>query len=71
MLRAAGVAGLALLITVMTGWATLAVYYSNVAGEPLRVALAAAFATGTLLAFLFLPNRRRTLFGFGARHCMT
>src|SRR5918996_1545625 len=66
MLRAAGVAGLALLITVMTGWATLALYYSNLAGEPLGVALAAAFATGTLLAFLFLPNRRRTLFGFGA-----
>ena len=50
MLTAAGVAGPALLITVMAGWATLAIYHSNVAGEPLRAALAAALATGTLLA---------------------
>ena len=66
MLRAAGIAGLALLIAGMTVWAALAIYYSNLGGEPLRLGLAAAFALGTLGAFLFLPNRRRTLVGFGA-----
>ncbi len=66
MLRAAGIAGLALLIAGMTAWATLAIYYSDLRGEPLRLGLAAAFALGTLGAFLFLPDRRRTLFGFGA-----
>ena len=66
MLRAAGIAGLALLIAGMTAWAALAIYYSDLGGEPLRLGLAAAFALGTLGAFLFLPNRRRTLFGFGA-----
>ena len=50
----------------MTAWAALTIYYSDLAGEPLRIGLAAAFALGTLGAFLFLPNRRRTLIGFGA-----
>ena len=66
MLRAAGIAGLALLIAGVTVWAALAIYYSDLGGEPLRLGLAAAFALGTLGAFLFLPNRRRTLLGFGA-----
>jgi hypothetical protein len=64
MLRAAGIAGLALPIAGMTAWAALAIYYSG--SEPLRLGLAAAFALGTLGAFLLLPRRRRTLFGFGA-----
>jgi hypothetical protein len=63
-LRAAGMAGLALLIGGMTAWATLAIYYSDLPGEPLRLGLAAAFALGTLGAFLFLRHRRRTLLGF-------
>jgi hypothetical protein len=50
----------------MTAWAALAIYYSDLAGEPVRVGLAAAFALGTLLAFALLRNRRRTLLGFGA-----
>jgi hypothetical protein len=50
----------------MTGWAALAIYYSDLPGEPLRLGLAAAFVLGTLGAFLFLRNRRRTLLGFGA-----
>ena len=66
MLRAAGIAGLALLIAGMTTWATLAIYYADLRGEPLRLGLAAALALGTLGAFLFLPDRRRTLLGFGA-----
>ena len=66
MLRAAGIAGLALVIAGMTAWAALAIYYSDLGGEPLRLGLAAAFALGTFGAFLLLPRRRRTLFGFGA-----
>jgi Domain of unknown function (DUF4105) len=65
-LRAAGVACLAVLVAGMTGWAALAIYYSDLPGEPLRLGLAAAFVLGTLGAFLFLRNRRRTLLGFGA-----
>jgi hypothetical protein len=66
MLRAAGIAGLALVIAGLTAWAALAIYYSDLGREPVRIGLAAAFALGTLGAFLFLPNRRRTLLGFGA-----
>jgi hypothetical protein len=47
-------------------WAALAIYYSDLPGQPLRLGLAAGFALGTLGAFLFLSNRRRTLLGFGA-----
>jgi Domain of unknown function (DUF4105) len=65
-LRAAGLACLALLVAAMTLWATLAIYYSDLSGERLRLGLAGAFALGTLAAFLFLPNRRRTLLGFFA-----
>jgi Domain of unknown function (DUF4105) len=65
-LWAAGVAGLALLIAGMTAWAALAVYFSDLPGEPLRLGLAGAVVLGTIAAFLFLPNRRRTLLGFGA-----
>lgn len=65
MLRAAGIGGLALLIVGMAAWAALAIYYSELPGEPLRLGLAATFALGTFGAFLFLPNRRRTLVGFG------
>jgi hypothetical protein len=65
-MRAVGVAGLALLIAGMTAWAALAVYYSDLPGEPFRIALAAALVLATLGAFLFLPDRRRTLVGFGA-----
>jgi hypothetical protein len=65
-LRATGIACLALLVGGMTAWATLAIYYSDLPGAPLRLGLATAFALGTLGAFLFLSNRRRTLLGFGA-----
>lgn len=48
----------------MTAWGSLAIYYSNLSGENLRIALAAAFAVLTCAAFIFLKNRRRTLVGF-------
>jgi Domain of unknown function (DUF4105) len=65
-LRAVGLACLALLIAGMTGWAALALYYSDLPSEPLRFGLAAAFALGTVVAFLLLRNRRQTMLGFCA-----
>jgi hypothetical protein len=63
-LRGLGIAGLGLVVTGATLWAALAIYYSDLPGEPLRIGLATVFVFGTLGAFLFLRNRRRTLFGF-------
>jgi hypothetical protein len=65
-LRAASLACLALLVAAMTLWATLAISYSDLSGEPLRLGLAAAFALGTVAAFLLLRNRRQTMLGFCA-----
>jgi hypothetical protein len=63
-LRALGIACLGLAVAGATVWGALALYYSELADEPVRIALAAAFALGTLLAFGLLRNRRRTLLGF-------
>jgi hypothetical protein len=65
-LRAIVLACLGLAVAGATVWCALALYYSNLLGEPLRLGLAAAFVLATLGAFLFLPDRRRTLVGFGA-----
>ncbi|MDP4980046.1 MAG: DUF4105 domain-containing protein [Desulfobacterales bacterium] len=51
-------------IILMTGWGALSIYYSNLEGDFLRQGLAAGFALATILAFIFLPNRKRTLIGF-------
>jgi Domain of unknown function (DUF4105) len=64
-LRATGLAALAVLIGATTTWATLALHYSGLPGEPLRLGLAAGFPLVTVGAFLFLPNRRWTLLAFG------
>ena len=50
----------------MTAWATLAIYYSDLPGAPLRIGLAAAFMLGTVAAFLVLRNCRRAMLGFSA-----
>jgi Domain of unknown function (DUF4105) len=63
-LRALAVVGLGLVVAGATLWGALAIYYSSLPGEVLRLGLAAGFALGTLGAFLVLPNRRRTLLGF-------
>ena len=62
-LSALGIAGLGLAVAGATVWGALALYYSDLPGEPVRIAFATAFALGTLLAFVLL--RRRTLIGFG------
>jgi len=64
LIRYAGIVLLALIIALMTAWTALAIYYSNLPGEYLRSGLAIVFATGTVCAFLFFHNRRRTLVWF-------
>jgi hypothetical protein len=51
-------------VILMTAWAALAIYYSDLSGEPLRLSLAIGFAAATAVAFLLLPDRRKTLVGF-------
>jgi hypothetical protein len=53
-----------LVVAVMTAWAAGAIYYSDLPGGQLRAGLAIGFVVLTVLAFLFLPRRRRTLVGF-------
>ena len=48
----------------MTGWAALAIFYSDLPSPRLRTVLAWAFAGATVLAFAVVPRRRRTLAGF-------
>jgi len=48
----------------MTGWAALAIHYSDLPSAGLRDGLAIAFAAATVIAFAVLPRRRRTLVGF-------
>jgi hypothetical protein len=64
LLKLAGMLLCALAVALMTGWGALAIYYSDLAAEPLRLGLACGFALAAALAFLLLPNRRRTLVGF-------
>lgn len=45
----------------MTGWATLAIYYSNLPGILLRMILSILFVLLTALSFILLPRRRLTL----------
>jgi hypothetical protein len=64
LIRYAGIALLTVIIALMTGWAALAIYYSDLAGDYLRGGLALFFAAGTLCAFLVFRKRRRTLVWF-------
>jgi len=54
----------ALLIAALLSWSVLAIYYSNLPGQTLRTIVAAAFGIGTLTAFAFLPDRRRSSLWF-------
>jgi hypothetical protein len=55
---------LGIAVTGMTAWGTGAIYYSPLPYEQLREVLAGFFAVATVLVFLILPNRRRTLIVF-------
>jgi hypothetical protein len=59
-----GIVLLAIVVALMTAWAAMAIYYSHLPGEYLRLGLAGLFAFATAAAFLFLPKRRRTLAWF-------
>ncbi|HEY1269080.1 MAG TPA: DUF4105 domain-containing protein [Candidatus Binatia bacterium] len=48
----------------ITAWAAGAIYYAPVLSANLRAGAAVAFVLAVALAFIFLPNRRRTLAGF-------
>ena len=61
---------IAVIVAMMTGWATMAIYYSDLAGQSVRAALAGIFGLATMCAFLFLRNRRRTLIGFFVAFCV-
>jgi hypothetical protein len=63
-LRYGGIVLLFVVIGLMTAWAALAMYYSNLPGEYLRLGLAGLFALVTAAGFLFLPRRGRTLVWF-------
>ena len=51
-------------VILMTAWGALAIWYSDLAGGYVRGGLAGLFVLATLLAFVFLPGRLRTLAGF-------
>ena len=55
------------IVMAMTIWGVGVLYYSPLVNVSLRPVLAALFAIATTLAFLLLPNRRRTLLRFFAR----
>jgi hypothetical protein len=55
---------LGVIVALMTAWCAGALYYSGPGGERTRIILAIAFALATVLAFLLLPRRGRTLIGF-------
>ena len=45
-------------------WSVLAIYFSNLPNATLRGTVAALFGIGSLVAFIVLPNRRRTAIGY-------
>jgi hypothetical protein len=55
---------LGIIVAGMTAWGAGVIYYSPWASETLRTLLAGFFVISTIVAFLLLRNRRRTLVGF-------
>ena len=51
-------------VLLMTVWGALAIWYSNLSEGYVRAGLAGLFVLATLLAFVFLSRRLRTLAGF-------
>jgi len=63
-LKCAGVFICVTAVLLMTVWGALAIWYSNLSESYVRTSLAGLFVLATLLAFVFLPRRLRTLAGF-------
>jgi hypothetical protein len=55
--RYAASVALTVVVCLMALWAALAIYYSNLPGEHLRLVLSGIFVLATVAAFLFLPRR--------------
>jgi len=55
---------ISILVLGMTLWSAGAIYYSPLPSQLLRASLSGLLVATTALAFLLLPNRRRTLVGF-------
>lgn len=53
-----------LVLLAMLGWATLAIYYSNISSPGLRLTLSSGFCVSMLAGFLFLRPWRRAIQGF-------
>jgi len=56
---------LGIIVTGITAWGAGMLYFSPLLAENWRSLAAGAYAALTLLAFIFLPQRRRTLLGSG------
>lgn len=63
-MRIIGLFVLGLIVGALTLWVVGMLYYSPLLPEEARAISAGAFAAITILAFLFLPRRGRTLLGF-------
>jgi hypothetical protein len=59
-----------LIIALMTAWASLAIYYSDVSSEGVLSAIAIGFAVCTGAAFLFIKKRLWALIGFLVVFCL-
>jgi uncharacterized protein DUF4105 len=62
--RIAAVVAVGVVVALAAGWASLAIWYSDLSPPRLRTTLAIGFMAATVLAFAVLPRRRRTLAGF-------
>lgn len=54
----------AVAVSLMTGWAALAVYWSDIQSPALRTSLAVGIALATVLAFALQPRKGRVLAGY-------
>ena len=62
--RIVAVVAVGVVVALAAGWASLAIWYSDLSPPRLRTTLAIGFVAATLLAFAVFPRRRRTLAAF-------
>jgi hypothetical protein len=59
--KAIGIGLLALVLTLVLAWTVLAIYFSNLPWQPLRIAIAALYGLAVIGAFALRENRWRTI----------